>query len=349
MINSLEFFTVRDGLFLGAEFLLGLAGAWIVSCYGSHLGLVDIPSVRSSHKVPTPKGGGIGILFAFILACILYKVSAWFFLPASCLSFFSLIGDRVHISPRIRLAVQFASAFVLLLGLGNLAVFHSLVGQASCSLPCLLFMSFLAAVFVVGTANFYNFMDGINGIAGITGIIGFGLLAGYGLSHHREPGLVMVCIGMATACAGFLPFNLPRAKVFMGDVGSILLGFLFAASVLVFSSNVEEFVLLSGFLFPFYADELVTMAERIRDRQSLSMPHRRHLYQVLANEAGIAHWKVSLGYGLFQFMAGLLFWKASIAGLAHLSASMAIVLFLFFYVNNAIKAKYLYCENQDRG
>jgi len=102
-----------------------------------------------------------------------------------------------------------------------------------------------------------------------------------------------------------LLFNMPKAKVFMGDVGSILLGFSFAAIVVILSKSPLDFVCLAGFLFPFYADELTTMAVRIRNGENLLRPHRKHLYQLLANEKGIAHWKVSMGYGLLQLFIGV--------------------------------------------
>jgi Fuc2NAc and GlcNAc transferase len=98
---------------------------------------------------------------------------------------------------------------------------------------------------------------------------------------------------------------MPKAKVFMGDVGSILLGFVFAGSAVLLSKTCLYFVCLTSFLFPFYADELTTMVVRIKDGENLLRPHRKHLYQLLANEKGVAHWKVSVGYGLFQLLVGL--------------------------------------------
>ncbi|MBW1792430.1 MAG: UDP-N-acetylmuramyl pentapeptide phosphotransferase, partial [Deltaproteobacteria bacterium] len=97
-----------------------------------------------------------------------------------------------------------------------------------------------------------------------------------------------ICILLA--CLGFLPFNMPTAKVFMGDVGSILLGFVFAGMVVYLSKNFMDFICLVAFLFPFYVDELTTMFVRVRDGEKLSKPHRRHLYQLLANEYQIPHW-----------------------------------------------------------
>ena len=165
----------------------------------------------------------------------------------------------------------------------------------------------------MGTANYYNFMDGINGIAGITAVVGFGLLAFYASTSGAEHSFVILSICIALSCLGFLPFNMPKARVFMGDVGSILVGFLFAAMVVMLSKSFLDFVCLAGFLFPFYADELTTLYVRIKDEfpsgrmnscgirdgwmDRLMKPHRRHVYQLLANEMGIEHWKVSVGYG----------------------------------------------------
>jgi Fuc2NAc and GlcNAc transferase len=151
-------------------------------------------------------------------------------------------------------------------------------------------------------------MDGINGIAALSGIIGFGLLGLYTL--YRPPvdifqtSLSLLSICIALACLGYLPFNMPRAKVFMGDVGSILLGFVFAGLVLTLSRNYLEMVCFTALLFPFYADELTTMVVRLKDHENLTRSHRRHLYQLLVNEFGVAHWKVSAAYGAAQLFIG---------------------------------------------
>jgi Fuc2NAc and GlcNAc transferase len=169
---------------------------------------------------------------------------------------------------------------------------------------------------MIGTANFYNFMDGINGIGGLSGVIAFGLLGAYTLyyaplyGYREKMSLLSICI--ALACLGFLPFNMPRARVFMGDVGSILLGFVFAALVVMLARNYLEMICFAELLFPFYADELTTMAVRLRDRENLVQSHRRHLYQLLVNEAGMAHGKVTWIYGATQLAvgAGVLFFNA---------------------------------------
>ena len=148
-------------------------------------------------------------------------------------------------------------------------------------------------------------MDGINGIAAITGMVGFVLAAFYGFVANGNAAFTTLSMCLLMSCLGFLPFNIPNAKVFMGDVGSILLGFVFAGVVIVLSQDLLGFICLVSFLFPFYADELNTMIVRIRNGDNLLLPHRKHIYQLLANEKKIPHWKVSVGYGIFQAVVGV--------------------------------------------
>jgi len=161
----------------------------------------------------------------------------------------------------------------------------------------------------IGTANFYNFMDGINGIAGLSCIIAFGLLGIYTLARVQtdafQQSLSFLSVCVALACLGYLPLNMFRARVFMGDVGSILLGFVFACLVVSLSRDYLEMVCFAALLFPFYADELTTMAVRLRDHENLTQSHRRHLYQLLANEFGIAHWNISAAYATAQLAIGV--------------------------------------------
>lgn len=272
---------------------LGAAGAWLISRYGRALGLVDHPVERSSHSRPVPKGGGIGILAAFLLVCVAVRAPLSLAAPALAVSLLGLWGDRTHISPRLRLAVQFAAAWF---------------AARALDLPPLYLLP--AMVFMVGTANFFNFMDGIDGIAGLSGSVAFGLLGVFAWQRSGPGPESAVAFGLAAACAGFLPFNLPRARVFMGDTGSILLGFVFSWLALRLSRGAVEFLILCAFLGTFYADELSTMFVRLRDGENLLRPHRRHLYQLLANEKGLPHWKVSTGYALLQAAAGLCAWWA---------------------------------------
>ena len=277
------------------SFFLGGAGAWGIANYGMKLSLLDKPNSRSSHEAVTPKGGGIGILAAFFVCSIILSIPKSFWIPAAFLSLLSLWGDCSEIKPSIRLLFQFAAGAILLLGI---------LAERGSGFTTYVLVPFML-VFIVGTANFYNFMDGINGIAGITGVISFGLIAFYASYSGDNLALSTLAICIAISCAGFLLFNVPIARVFMGDVGSILLGFVFSGMVIYFSKNMLDFICLISFLFMFYADELTTMMVRLKDGERLTNAHRRHLYQVLANEYGISHWKISTGYGLFQLLIGI--------------------------------------------
>lgn len=284
----------NDFLYIVSPIIGGL-GALIIARYAKKLALLDKPNGRSSHHGVVPKGGGLGILCSFILTSLVQSLPGHVWMPAVFIATVSFWGDRHEIRPPIRLFFHFTASSVVLIG-----VFWN---NDSSAVSYLLFFPF--SVFIVGSANYYNFMDGINGIAGITGVVGFGLLAIYTSSSGTGYSLVVLCICIALSCLGFLPFNMSKAKVFMGDVGSILLGFVFAVMVILLSRSLLDFVCLAGFLFPFYADELTTLVVRVKEGDRLIRPHRRHFYQLLANEKGIAHWKVSVGYGIVQLMTGM--------------------------------------------
>jgi len=274
---------------------LSAAGAWLVASYGHHLNLLDQPNDRSSHRDITPRGGGIGILAGFIAAAIFLKVSAFFWIPTAMLSLISFIGDRRHLSPLVRLVFQFVASIIFLFGFeGN--NFMSSAGYL---------MTIALSIYLVGTTNYYNFMDGINGLAGVTGVVGFALLTFYGIYFEADFVPIGLGLSMAFCCLGFLPFNMPKARVFMGDVGSILLGFVFAAMVVWYATGLLEFLCLTSFLFPFYADEITTELIRLKNGEKLWQPHRSHLYQLLANEYNFPHWKISLGYGMTQLIIGI--------------------------------------------
>ncbi len=278
-----------------SSFVLASLGAFTVARYAEGLSLLDSPNERSSHCRPTPKGGGVGILAAFSMVTIATGVPLWFWIPVSALSLIAGYGDRVELTARSRLFAQLG--LVALFVLGTWQSPHSYY-------LCYPFIVFWI-VFIAGTANFYNFMDGINGIAGIAGAVGFSLLAFYVYSQEGQTRLVNLSICMAFSCLGFLPFNMPKAKVFMGDIGSILLGVVFAGLVYLASHTILDFLCMASFLFPFYTDELCTMAVRLREGEKLTQPHRRHVYQLLANEREMPHWQVSVGYGLVQLIVGM--------------------------------------------
>jgi len=247
--------------------------------------------------MPTPKGRrGVGIFFVFLMSAGVLGLPVSFWLPIGVMAMAAFWGDRIEISARLRLVVQLGLMAVVIVSGGK--------GSGPGGFLYLVWVGFWI-VFIVGTANYYNFMDGINGIAGITGLLGLALLAGYVNMINGAAAVTGVAVCLSIACLGFLPFNMPKARVFMGDIGSILLGSVFAGLIWLTAESVLDFVCMAAFLFPFYVDELSTVWVRLKDGENLTKPHRRHYYQLLANEKGIAHWKVSVGYGVFQLAVGI--------------------------------------------
>lgn len=304
-------------------FCLGSGGALLFVIYGNRMGFADEPNQRSSHSLAVPKGGGVGIVAAFVLASILYGLDAFVWAPVALVAVLGLASDRMELSPLLRLAVQLSLGLVL----------FAAVEDFGSSLPNYLIAAFFWSLFISGTANFFNFMDGINGIAGLCAAIAFALFCWFvpGVETMNHLGMVLGCVFVA--CLGFLPFNVPVARVFMGDAGSLFLGFLFGGMVCISSGSLSDFGVLVSFLFPFYADAISTLMVRIKDGENILVAHRRHLYQLLVNELSMAHWKVALLYGAVQVVAGVSVVRASKAGAWAVFLLLTLLFVLFFIVS----------------
>jgi Fuc2NAc and GlcNAc transferase len=311
-------------------FLIGGLGAYLAMKIGGRIGINDIPTHRSSHGKIIPKGAGIGILTTFVLVSLVLSLPVNLWLPSLVISLVSLWGgDKHRLSVKERLVVQFGCSMVFV-------IFFLYSRQVSLEtyLLCL-----PISVFIVGTSNFYNFMDGIDGIAGITGVVGFLLLSFYSYISGTGDVYGMLCSAMAFSCLGFLLFNIPKAKVFLGDIGSILLGFVFACLVIILSENIIDLFVMVGLLFPFYFDEFFTMIVRIKNGDSLLIAHRKHIYQLLANELGVSHWKISLSYGFVQMMIGLSFIFLKPMGVYIIVLAYLVYSFIFVLVSINIRKK----------
>lgn len=311
------------------SFISGILGALAIMRFGKYVGVLDVPNERSSHSHVIPKGGGIGILVAFTAGSVYLGIPKTFWMGAFFLALVSFMGDRLELKPKVRLMIQFICGFVFMAGM-----IHA---QGSTKTLFLLIPPLL--VYIVGTANFYNFMDGINGIAGITGVVGFLLLSVYGSVSGADVKYITLSLVMALACAGFLPFNFPHARVFMGDVGSILLGFVFASLSLMMAASFLDFVCMAAFLFPFYVDELTTMVVRISQGDHLTQAHRKHVYQLLANECGIEHWKISAGYGIAQLLIGIGVYLIKPFGIVALLAGLLMIFLISAHFFSAVRIK----------
>jgi Fuc2NAc and GlcNAc transferase len=284
----------------GAGFLVGAAIlSWLlasrVRLYALDR-LLDIPNERSSHSVPTPRGGGLAIAVTVLGGVIVAAVRHWIAWDlalalsggAAMIAAVGWIDDHRSLSALTRFAVQFFSAAWAMFWLGGLQSLS--LGSAVINLGFV--GTLLGVVGIVWAINLYNFVDGIDGLAAgeaiSTGVIGGLILLAMG-----QYGLAMVALLIAAASAGFLPLNWAPAKLFMGDVGSGMLGYLFAV-LSIASENAGAIPLLIWVLLlgAFVFDATVTLCRRIAHGERWYHAHHSHAYQRMV-QAGRSHAMVS--------------------------------------------------------
>ena len=272
-----------------------------------HHGMLDVPNERSSHQQPTPRGGGLAIVLT-VLACALWmsvtgiagvrELLAWC-LGGGLVAAAGLQDDRRGLSARSRLLVHFAAAGVLVWASGGLAPLPWLGAQVDLGWPGIA----LATLAVVWSINLFNFMDGIDGLAASQAV--FVAAAGAAIAtwdpDSATSGLMAMMI--AASCAGFLAWNWPPARIFMGDVGSGFLGFMLAACLLLSaregSLSPWTWVTLHGV---FLADATVTLIVRLARGERVHQAHRTHAYQHLARRwrshrsVDLLLWSINAGW-----------------------------------------------------
>jgi UDP-N-acetylmuramyl pentapeptide phosphotransferase/UDP-N-acetylglucosamine-1-phosphate transferase len=275
---------------IAASKVSALGSGWAIA-HARRNGLLDQPGERRSHAVPTPRGGGIGIAAAGVLALLLVAATAalphaWL-MVAGGLSLVSAVGwwdDHWPLSPWTRLCVHALAA-------GCLAWSIRLQGGS----PLAVAAAFAAALVLV---NAWNFMDGIDGLATTQALLcalGFAVVLGHGWR--------LLALVVAGGCLGFLPFNLPRAKLFLGDVGSGALGFLVAALLAAaFTARPPvAWPLLLLAPMAMLVDTGLTLAWRICRRERWWQPHVQHAFQRWSRHRG--HARVCLAYAVWTFAA----------------------------------------------
>lgn len=255
-----------------------------------HRAVLDVPVERSSHVVATPRGGGVALAAGVSAGAALVAgadAGSMLTVVGTALAFgaLGLTEDLVGVSALARLLLQAA--------LGVLASIALLQEEAFSTL--LLVAGLVTAIWIVAFVNAFNFMDGINGISAIQAGVSGGAWALVG-AWQDAPALMAAGAVAAGGALGFLPFNFPQAKVFLGDVGSYLLGGWAAALVVVAltSGLTPEMALAPVALY--LVDTGSTLVRRIARRAPLTEPHRDHIYQQLAI-GGWSHARTSLVVG----------------------------------------------------
>ncbi|QJC78440.1 MraY family glycosyltransferase [Pseudomonas umsongensis] len=266
--------------------------------YAMARSIIDIPNARSSHSIPTPRGGGVAIVVAFLLALPVLGLAQ--LVPASALvaiggagilvAVIGFMDDHGHIAARWRLLGHFTAAAWSLFWLGGLPS----VTVFGISLDLGWMGCILAAFYLVWMLNLYNFMDGIDGIASVEAIsacLGACLL--YWLGGFES--LIWVPALLAMAVGGFLFWNFPPARIFMGDAGSgflgVVLGVISIQAAWVSSQLLWAWLILLGV---FIVDATFTLIRRLLRGDKVYEAHRSHAYQFASRKSG-RHLPVTLG------------------------------------------------------
>jgi UDP-GlcNAc:undecaprenyl-phosphate GlcNAc-1-phosphate transferase len=280
---------------LGFALLLALLSAGAVRLMIA-FPILDHPNARSAHQRPTPRGGGVGVVIAFIVGMLALYLTARYariaetqFLgviaAAVAIAGVALVDDVRDLPARFRLLAQCAAALVALgsgLVVTRLAVPFVGVVDLGPAGPL------LTLVWIVGCTNAVNFMDGLDGLVGGTLLVVSAALA----AIAAEQGgwfVYAAALFLAAGFAGFLPFNLHPARVFMGDVGSQFAGFVLAVLAVAaarFDGLQLSFLIVPLLMFGLLFDAAFTLARRALMRERLAEGHRTHLYQI-AQRSGL--------------------------------------------------------------
>ena len=276
-------------LFLAFALTSSFGGAlnYLVRAAAVRWNVIDRPSARSSHSEPTPRGGGASIVLssgsliygAYATHVLTDPAIPWILVSAAVLAVAGLADDRFGLGWQLRLSLQSVAAVLAMIAVGPCQIL------GDCTHVTAISWIVGASLCLAGTwsTNLFNFMDGINGIAGFEAVF-IGLAgAGIALAVGAPVTHALPLVALAGAASGFLPMNFPKARIFMGDVGSGFLGYTLFFFPLLLSARdgvpVPVWCILWG---SFLSDASVTLVRRASFRRRLHEAHRSHLYQRLA-------------------------------------------------------------------
>lgn len=276
---------------------------YLIRSIALHHKILDIPNERSSHVNPVPRGGGLAIVITWyigisILFFAKYIDSNLYFalLSGILLAIISLIDDLINLKPLIRLLIQIVTAiiaFAFLKGINPVSVSDLEIKSWFILFP-------VAIIGIVWFINLFNFLDGIDGYASLEAITMATLMFVFTGSIIN---LILI------ACVfGFLYWNWPKAKIFMGDIGSTQLGFILIVLGIYFH-NISELSIIHWIMLSslFWFDATLTLFRRWRNKEKLSVAHRKHAYQ-RAVQSGLTHQNtIIISMGINFVIAGLVF------------------------------------------
>jgi UDP-GlcNAc:undecaprenyl-phosphate GlcNAc-1-phosphate transferase len=319
---------VRFWPVLATSFVGALAATWLCKRIAVKFGIVDRPDdLVKTHKEPIAYLGGIGMLVGLTVGTL---VGVGFLKSEGLLGlelkwllgilggaviacFVGLTDDIFDIKPRQKFIGQIIAAIILLL-VGITPNLHRITDPLNLPLPQSLevILSILIVIFfVLGATNSLNLLDGLDGLcAGVTAIITVAMLllsihlATWGYSEAGDPVRIIICLGLVGGVCGFLPFNRYPAKIFMGDAGSMLLGFMVAALMLLFAEGVPRWWMASIVVFGLpILDTAVALVRRLLNHRPLFVSDRGHIYDQMIDRGIPLKKTVAIFYALAGFYA----------------------------------------------
>lgn len=268
-------------------FLLTFAMTYFMRAYALKKNIIDNPNERSSHSVPTPRGGGVAVVCSYLLALavLIYSqqltvhIGLTLIAAGFVIALLGFLDDHGHINSMFRLAVHFVVAIGVIIslgGFGDITIFNGLqLGFIA---------NIIAVLFLVWLLNLYNFMDGINGIASVEAItttVSMAILY-YVLNSSLNSDILWL---LAVCVCGFLLWNFPKAKIFMGDACSGFLGLTLGVLALIaLKENLALFCAWIICLGVFIVDATYTLIKRVLSGYKMYDAHRSHGYQILSRK-----------------------------------------------------------------
>lgn len=339
---------------VGIIFIAGcnyIITGWFIK-YAESKNIKDVPTERSSHSTPTPRGGGLGFVITSIIAFILYFLWEGLIISGEFLTFLIAIAavaslgwvdDKNDLSQTIRFSIQVIAAAVIVYFIGGINTFSlPLVSEFSLGF----FSPFLGLLWITGVTNIYNFMDGVDGIAttqALSASAGWMIFALF----WNEPIILTINLIVFSTVLVFLTYNWSPAKIFMGDVGSLFLGFFFSVMPFLAASVSEEYTIATTLwigallLWPFLFDSSSTLVRRLTNGENIFKAHRSHLYQRL-NIGGWSHSQIATLYLAFSLMCliiALVFFHESDAIRMTLLVVLLLLSFLYVMVVHHVEKK----------
>lgn len=297
-------------LFFLIFFILAFGFTYFMRAYALKKNIIDNPNERSSHSVPTPRGGGVAVVASYLLGLAFLMYNQQLVIPVGLtlmaagfvIALLGFLDDRGHINSMLRLAIHFLVAIGVVISLGGFGEVNVFNGFQLGFVA-----NIIAVLFLVWLLNLYNFMDGINGIASIEAITVtvsmamLYLLLNVGLNHQ-------ILLLLAACVLGFLLWNFPKAKIFMGDACSGFLGLILGILALIaLKENLALFCAWIICLGLFIVDATFTLIRRVITGHKMYDAHRSHTYQILSRHFN-SHTPVTLAVAAIN-----IFWLLPIA------------------------------------